>query len=355
MTRKVAFIDRDGTLIEEPDDFQVDRLDKVRLVPDVIRALQRISDSGYSLVMISNQDGLGTESFPTADFQPSHDFVVSLFDSQGIRFDEIFVCPHLDSDQCECRKPRTGLVTRYLAQSPIDAATSVVIGDRDTDLEFAERLSIRGLKIGPKLGWTQIADDLCRGERTASVSRKSNETAIAITVDLDGNTDNSVFSTGIGFFDHMLEQIARHADIELSVTCEGDLHIDDHHTVEDTAICIGQALKLALGERRGIERFGFVLPMDETEAHVSLDLCGRTHLEFEGNFPRDSVGGMTTEMVPHFFRSLANSLGATLHLRVDGDNSHHMVEACFKAFGRTLRQAIRISGSDIPSSKGVLD
>ena len=355
MTRKVAFIDRDGTLIEEPEDFQVDRLDKVRLLPDVISALQRIRDTGYSLVMISNQDGLGTDSFPLEDFQPSHDFVINLFASQGITFDEIFVCPHFDSDQCDCRKPRTGLVTRYLAQSPIDAKTSVVIGDRETDLEFAERLAIRGLQIGESMGWNQIADILCQGERTGAVSRQTNETQIDVDVDLDGNTQRSKFDTGIGFFDHMLEQISRHADIQLLVTCSGDLHIDDHHTVEDTAICLGQALKDALGERRGIERFGFVLPMDETEAQVSLDLCGRAHLEFSGTFPRDSVGEMATEMVPHFFRSLANSLGATVHIRVDGENTHHMVEACFKAFGRSLRQAIRASGSDIPSSKGVLD
>lgn len=355
MANKIAFVDRDGTLIVEPADYQVDRLDKIELMPGVIAAMHQMQAAGFRWVMVTNQDGLGTESFPENEFTECQDFVVRLFASQGITFDEVLVCPHFPDAGCDCRKPRTGLLTRYLAQSPIDSETSVVIGDRETDIELAENLGIRGFLINESNDWRRIADQLCHQQRTATVRRDTNETQIAASINLDANTADSSIQTGTGFFDHMLEQIARHADIQLNVDCQGDLHIDEHHTVEDTALCIGQALKQALGDRKGIERFGFVLPMDETEAKVSLDLCGRAFIQFDGEFPRETVGGLATEMVPHFFRSLSDALGATLHIEVHGENTHHMVESCFKAFGRTLGQAVKQTGDQIPSSKGVLD
>ncbi len=355
MAMKVLFVDRDGTLIEEPEDFQVDALDKIRLVPGVIPALRDIIASGYSLVMISNQDGLGTPAFPERDFEAVHNFVTHLFATQGIEFDEVFICPHLPEDLCECRKPRTGLLTRYLAATPLDVKRSAVIGDRDTDMELAANLGMRGILINGERGltWTEIADALCRSERTADVVRKTRETDIRVAVNLDVDRGTRV-STGIGFFDHMLEQIAKHGGFRLEIETRGDLEVDEHHTVEDTAICLGAALREALGDKRGIGRYGFTVPMDESESRSSLDLSGRGAFVFRGTFPRDQVGGLSTEMVEHFFRSLAESLGAALHLEVTGENTHHMVESCFKCVGRSLRQAVRREGTDLPSTKGTL-
>ena len=354
MKRKILFVDRDGTLIEEPDDFQVDAVDKVRLLPGVIPALREILANGYALVMVSNQDGLGTDSFPTADFQPAHDLTLHLFESQGVEFEEVFICPHLPDDRCECRKPRTGLLTRFLAANDIDLQRSAVIGDRDTDIELADNIGVAGIKVGPDgLDWPAIAERLCHSDRRAYVERKTKETAIRVEVNLDVEGDTRV-STGIGFFDHMLEQIAKHGGFRLDLETVGDLDVDEHHTVEDTAICLGNALREALGNKRGIGRYGFTLPMDESEARTSLDLSGRGVFVFKGVFPRDNVGGLSTEMVEHFFRSLAESLGAALHLEVSGENAHHMVEGCFKSVGRSLRQAIRAEGSELPSTKGVL-
>ena len=354
MRRKILFVDRDGTLIEEPEDNQVDALDKVRLLPGVIPALREIMAHGYELVMVSNQDGLGTSAFPQSDFQPAHDLVMHLFESQGIRFEQVFICPHLPEDRCDCRKPRTGLLTRFLASTDLDVARSAVIGDRYTDIELADNIGVTGFLIEPDgLDWAALAERLCHAERTARVERKTQETAISIAVNLDIEGGTRV-STGIGFFDHMLEQIAKHGGFRLELDTVGDLEVDEHHTVEDTAICLGHALREALGSKRGIGRYGFTLPMDESEARTSLDLSGRGVFVFNGQFPRDSVGGLSTEMVEHFFRSLAESLGAALHITVSGENAHHMVEGCFKSVGRALRQAIRADGSELPSTKGVL-
>ncbi|MFQ5546891.1 MAG: bifunctional histidinol-phosphatase/imidazoleglycerol-phosphate dehydratase HisB [Woeseia sp.] len=355
MADKVLFIDRDGTLIEEPVNHQVDSLDKVRLVPGVVPALNQLADSGYRLVMVTNQDGLGTDSFPERNFRECQDFVLSLFESQGIVFDEIFVCPHLPEDACECRKPRTGLLTRYLARTDIDTEKSAVIGDRDTDLQMADALGLRGFLIsdGADQDWATISRTLNGGIRQASLERNTRETAIHSAVNLD---DESLISidTGIGFYDHMLEQIARHGGFSLRMRCSGDLNIDEHHTVEDTAICLGTVIRRALGDKRGIGRYGFVLPMDESECRVSLDLSGRAYFAFEGDFSRERVGGLPTELVKHFFRSFADSVGAGLHIAVSGENAHHMVEACFKSVGRALRQAIRHEGTELPSTKGTL-
>ncbi len=357
MSTTVLFIDRDGTLIEEPEDFQVDAVEKIRLVPNVIPALLELARHGYRFVVVSNQDGLGTESFPQEQFDACHEHTLQLFASQGITFDEIFVCPHLPEDNCECRKPRTGLLTRYLAATDIDLSQSAVIGDRPTDMELAEQMGVRGLLINcddsAARDWRGIVELLCHSERVARVERNTNETRISVAVNLD-SAENIKIQTGIGFYDHMLEQIAKHGGFGLKIRCDGDLEIDEHHTVEDTAICLGGALRQALGNKFGIGRYGFVLPMDESEAKVTLDLSGRAAFQFSGEFPRDRVGELSTEMVEHFFRSLAESLGAALHIEVSGENTHHMIEACFKSAGRVLRQAIARNGTELPSTKGSL-
>lgn len=358
MSSKVLFVDRDGTLIEEPEDFQVDALEKVRLVPGVIASLLELARHGFRFVMVSNQDGLGTDAFPEPQFETCHAHVMNLFASQGIEFDDVFICPHLADAGCECRKPRTGLLTRYLAATDIDLPNSAVIGDRATDIELAERIGLRGLLVNTAdpaaLSWPEIVTLLCYSDRVGRVLRKTNETDILTSVNLDSGGDIRV-STGIGFYDHMLEQIAKHGGFSLTLQCAGDLQIDEHHTVEDTAICLGGALRKALGNKLGIGRYGFLLPMDESEAQVALDLSGRAAFEFSADFPRDTVGEMSTEMVEHFFRSLAESLGAALHVQVRGENTHHMVEACFKSVGRALRQAFAQSGTELPSTKGTLN
>lgn len=354
--QKILFLDRDGTLIEEPQDNQVDALHKIRLVPGVISALQHLRDLGYRFVIVSNQDGLGTASFPQENFELCQEHTLALFASQGIRFDEVFICPHQAADGCDCRKPKTGLLTQFLASQELDTASCAVIGDRSTDIELADALGFRGFQLGsgePPLCWDDICNALTPGARTGEESRTTRETSVQVAVNLDAAEPLSV-NTGIGFYDHMLEQIARHGGFSLKVHCEGDLLVDEHHTIEDTALCIGKALSKALGDKRGIARYGFQLPMDESEARVSLDLSGRPFFAFDGTFPRDQVGQMPTELVPHFFHSLADSLGAALHLSVTGSNTHHMIEACFKAVGRALRQAICVQGIELPSTKGVL-
>lgn len=355
MGDRILFIDRDGTLIEEPDDFQVDALEKVRLIPDVIPCLLELARHGYRFVVVSNQDGLGTESFPERDFQVCQDHMVRLFESQGVHFDQQFFCPHLPDQGCECRKPRAGLLTRFLAETDVSLEHSAVIGDRHTDLQLAERIGVKGFLLGGEngLAWKDVVSALCYSDRRASIERNTNETRIHASVNLDTAAPIRI-STGIGFYDHMLEQIAKHGGFSLDLACTGDLEIDDHHTIEDTAICLGAALKEALGNKIGIGRYGFVVPMDESEAGVSIDLSGRGRIVFNAEFPREQVGEMSTEMVEHFFRSLADSLGAAVHVTVTGENTHHMVEACFKAAGRALRSAIRREGTDLPTTKGVL-
>jgi imidazoleglycerol-phosphate dehydratase/histidinol-phosphatase len=354
---RILFIDRDGTIIEEPPDEQVDSLQKLRLLPGVIPALLELQRAGYRLVLVSNQDGLGTSSFPEPSFREPQDFLRSLLASQGIEFDAEFFCPHFPADGCECRKPQTGLLTGYLAARTLDPKHSYVIGDRDTDMQLAANLGIEGLRVlangADGATWPAIVERLCRVDRTASVRRQTKETEIEVTVNLDRSAPIAI-ATGIGFFDHMLEQIAKHGEFSLEINCSGDLQVDEHHTVEDCALALGQALREALGDKRGIGRYGFVLPMDEALAQVAIDLSGRSYSVFTGHFGREAVGGLPTELVPHFFRSLADSLGAAIHVEVKGENTHHMIEACFKGVGRALRRAVRVRGTELPSSKGVL-
>ena len=352
---KVVFLDRDGTLVEEPPDEQVDRLEKIRFFPGVFAALAKLQAAGYRLAMVTNQDGLGTDSFPLSDFERTQQFIVDSFASQGIVFDEIFVCPHRKNDGCDCRKPKTSLVDRWVAERKIDLAASAMVGDRDTDLQFGRNLGVQAFKLSltgtPAETWPAIVASIVA--RRALIERVTRETAIKVSVDLDAEGPVHA-QTGIGFFDHMLEQIAKHGGFALRLECQGDLQVDEHHTVEDCALALGEALRKALGDKRGIGRYGFLLPMDEARAQVAIDLSGRSYTVFEGKFSRDQVGGLPTELVPHFFRSLADSLGAAIHVSVTGDNTHHQVESCFKAVGRALRVASRREGEELPSTKGVL-
>jgi imidazoleglycerol-phosphate dehydratase/histidinol-phosphatase len=308
--------------------------------------------------MVTNQDGLGTESFPAEAFDKPHSLLLQILGSQGIHFDAVLICPHRPADACLCRKPGTALVEAHARQQPFEPARSFVIGDRDTDFELARNLGLEALRICPDRGddfsWAAVVACLtAQGARRARVSRNTRETRIEVSVDLDHEGTASI-TTGLGFFDHMLEQIARHGGFELQLHCTGDLAVDEHHTVEDCALALGQALREALGDKRGIGRYGFVLPMDEAQAQVAIDLSGRPYARFEGRFGRERIGELPTELVPHFFRSLGESLGAAIHVKVEGENTHHMVEACFKAVGRALRQALRKEGTELPSSKGVL-
>ncbi len=353
--QKILFIDRDGTLIEEPADKQIDQMEKLAFLPGVIPALLNLKKAGFSFVMISNQDGLGTESFPTKDFTGPHELMLKIFKSQGITFDSIRICPHKPLDGCECRKPKIGLLMDYLVEQKMDRDACYVIGDRETDMELAKNLGIKALKIDQKnsVAWERLCSTILLQARMANITRKTKETEILVNVNLDKKDDIDI-KTGIGFFDHMLEQLAKHGGFSLHLSVKGDLEIDEHHTVEDTAIALGEAIKKALGDKMGIGRYGFLLPMDESLAHVSLDLSGRSYFVFSGDFKRETVGELSTELVPHFFRSFADGLKATINIEVKGENAHHMIEASFKGLGRALRQAIEKTDESLPSTKGVL-
>ncbi|HBS61433.1 MAG TPA: bifunctional histidinol-phosphatase/imidazoleglycerol-phosphate dehydratase [Stenotrophomonas sp.] len=354
----ILFVDRDGTLIEEPADFQIDAYEKLRFVRDVIPAMLKLRDAGYQFVIVSNQDGLGSEDYPQASFDGPNDLMLQIFASQGIVFRDVLIDGTWPHDNAPTRKPGIGLMLPYLQDRSIDWARSAMVGDRPTDIQFAQNMNIRGFQLrtaqfGGEWDWNGIAHELADAPRRATVQRTTRETRIRVEVDLDRVAEPQIH-TGLPFFDHMLEQIGKHGGFALIVHAEGDLHIDEHHTIEDTGLALGQALREALGDKRGIGRYGFTLPMDETLASAALDFSGRPYFVFEGDFKRERVGDMPTELVPHFFRSLCDAAGLNLNLRVQGDNDHHKVEACFKVLARALRQALPRQGSAMPSTKGAL-
>lgn len=351
--RKVIFIDRDGTLLREPADEQIDALEKVAFVPGAISGMKALTGLGYELVMASNQDGLGTSAFPEETFWPSQNFLLDTLKGEGVVFDDILIDRHFPADNSPCRKPGTGMFGKYLDGS-YDLGASWVIGDRESDLQLAANLGCKGLQVGP-LSWAQIVETIRSSERCAVVSRKTRETDISVRVDLDGK-GTSAIDTGLKFLDHMLQQLVTHGGIALELTCRGDLEVDEHHTMEDVAIALGEAIRQALGDKRGIGRYGFALPMDESRAIVLLDLGGRSELVWDVAFTREYVGDVPTEMFKHFFKSLSSSLQANIYVEAHGENNHHLAEGIYKAFARTLKQAAarNVFSYDLPSSKGLL-
>jgi len=353
--KRYLFIDRDGTLIREPADQQVDAFHKLVLLPRVVPILLELKNLGYRFIMVSNQDGLGTSEFPQEAFSGPHNLLVKILESQGIHFEKILICPHLPKDCCSCRKPKIGLVENFFREEKIDYEHSYVIGDRASDIKFAETLGIKGIQISDQEeAWDHVFDKIVH-KRLARNRRQTKETCVDIYLNLDRQALPKI-STQLGFFDHMLEQLAYHGGFELCIDAQGDLHIDAHHTIEDVALTLGQTIKQAIGTGYSMERYSFLLPMDESLARIALDIGGRFHFEFEAAFTLEKVGDMSCEMVPHFFRSLAQELSATLHMSVQGKNHHHMIEALFKGFGRTLREAIKTDPHTrrIPSTKGLL-
>lgn len=350
---KILFIDRDGTLIDEPDDKKIDSLEKLKLEPFVIPALLKLKEAGFIFVMVSNQDGLGTSSFTIQQFEIPHHKLMEILESQGIIFSDVRICFHFEHDNCECRKPKIGLVLDYLRDRTFDPSNSYVIGDRETDMELAANMGIKGFLYGKGVSWLDIANDVVNKPRIASVKRVTNETQIDVTVSLEDNNSINV-NTGIGFFDHMLEQLAKHGGFGLNLSVVGDLRVDEHHEVEDVALALGEALNEALGDKLGISRYGFSLPMDEALASVAIDLGGRPYLVFKGKFKREKVGDLPTELIVHFFRSLSYGMKASLHIQIEGENEHHMIESIFKCVGRALRIAFKEEGNELPTTKGVL-
>ncbi len=351
--KKAIFIDRDGTLLAEPADEQIDALDKVAFVPGAIGGMKALSGLGYELVMASNQDGLGTPAFPEETFWPAQNLLLKTLEGEGVVFDDILIDPSMPEDNSPNRKPGTGMFGKYLDGS-YDLAASWVIGDRETDRRLAENLGAQALLVGER-SWAEIAETIRSSARSATVARKTAETDIYVRVDLDGKGPSGV-DTGLKFFDHMLSQLIHHGGIALEIRCKGDLEVDEHHTIEDVGIALGDALRQALGDKRGIGRYGFALPMDESRAIVLLDFGGRSELVWDVTFTREYVGDVPTEMFRHFFKSLSDAMRANLYVQARGENNHHLAEACFKAFARSLRQAVRrdVFSCDLPSSKGLL-
>ena len=379
MPKRVLFIDRDGTLVLEPENYQLDSLTKLEFYPKVFQFLSKIvKELDFELAMVTNQDGLGTESFPEETFWPTQNFILKAFENEGVTFNEIFIDKSFPEDNAPTRKPRTGMLTKYLNNSEYDLENSFVIGDRITDVELAKNLGSKAIfiKNEENLGgneiattledlqnvivlqttdWQQIYEFLKLEQRTASISRKTYETDIAITLNLDG-TGKSNINTGISFFDHMLDQIARHGQMDLDIQVKGDLEVDKHHTIEDTAIALGEVFAKALGNKLGIERYGFCLPMDDCLAQVAIDFGGRNWLVWEAEFKREMIGQMPTEMFFHFFKSFTDGAKANLNIKAEGTNEHHKIEAIFKAFAKAIKVAVKRDTEKmiLPSTKGML-
>ena len=355
--KRLLFIDRDGTLIKEPADEQIDSFEKLEFVEGVFRNLSFIRKNlDFEFVMVSNQDGLGTDSFPEDTFWPVHNFILQTLKGEGIEFDNILIDRHFPEDNHPCRKPGTGMLTEYIDNPEYDLANSYVIGDRETDAQLAENLGCKALILGKDdITWEKIAEILFAGERTAEITRTTHETDITVRINLDG-TGKCDIQTGLGFFDHMLEQIGRHGMMDLYVRCNGDLHVDEHHSIEDTGIVLGECLLKALGDKRGIERYGYTLPMDDCLCQVALDFGGRPWLVWDAEFHREKVGEMPTEMFLHFFKSVSDAAKMNLNIKAEGDNEHHKIEGIFKAFARSIRMAVKrdIYHYQLPSTKGAL-
>lgn len=355
--QKILFIDRDGTLIEEPEDEQIDDFGKLKFVKGMIRNLAFIREKlDFRFVMVSNQDGLGTDSFPEDTFWPVHDFILQTLEGEGITFDDQKIDPHFPEDNHPNRKPGTGMLTEYINNPKYDLAGSYVIGDRESDAQLAENLGCKALILGREgMDWAKIAELLFAGERTAQVRRTTKETDIDIRLNLDG-TGKYDIQTGLGFFDHMLEQIGKHGMMDLYIHTDGDLHVDEHHTIEDTAIALGECILAALGDKRGIERYGYCLPMDDCLCQVALDFGGRPWLVWDAEFRRERIGEMPTEMFLHFFKSLSDAARMNLNIKAEGQNEHHKIEGIFKALARALKMAVKrdIYKFELPSTKGML-
>ena len=355
--KRLLFIDRDGTLIKEPADEQIDSFEKLEFVEGVFRNLGFIRKNlDFEFVMVSNQDGLGTDSFPEDTFWPVHNFILQTLKGEGIEFDNILIDRHFPEDNHPCRKPGTGMLTEYIDNPEYDLANSYVIGDRETDAQLAENLGCKALILGKDdITWEKIAEILFAGERTAEITRTTHETDITVRINLDG-TGKCDIQTGLGFFDHMLEQIGHHGMMDLYVRCNGDLHVDEHHSIEDTGIVLGECLLKALGDKRGIERYGYTLPMDDCLCQVALDFGGRPWLVWDAEFHREKVGEMPTEMFLHFFKSVSDAAKMNLNIKAEGDNEHHKIEGIFKAFARSIRMAVKrdIYHYQLPSTKGAL-
>ena len=354
---KILFIDRDGTLIEEPADEQIDSFEKLKFVKGVFRNLAFVREKlDFKFVMVSNQDGLGTDAFPEDTFWPVHNFILQTLEGEGITFDDILIDPHFPEDNAPTRKPNTGPVEKYINDPAYDIANSYVIGDRETDRTFARNIGCKSLILSDEgMSWNKIAELLFAGERTAEVKRTTKETDIHIRVNLDG-TGQCDISTGLGFFDHMLEQIGKHGMMDLMIHTKGDLEVDEHHTIEDTAIALGECILTALGDKRGIERYGYALPMDDCLCSVCLDFGGRPWLVWNAAFKREKIGEMPTEMFLHFFKSLSDAAKMNLNIKAEGENEHHKIEGIFKALARALKMAVRrdIYHYELPSTKGLL-
>ncbi len=357
---KAIFVDRDGTLIIEPpieENEQVDSLEKLQFVPGAISGMKSIINLGYDIVMASNQDGLGTDSFPEETFWPAHNKMIQTLEGEGVKFDDYLIDRTFPSDNAPTRKPGIGMFGKYL-NGDYDLSSSFVIGDRDTDRQLADNLGATFLKIDsdkPAESWERAVEQIRLSTRRASVIRKSSETDIKVVIDLDGKGENHVDS-GLKFLDHMLTQLIHHGGISLVAQCKGDLEVDEHHSMEDLGIAIGEALKNALGDKRGIARYGFALPMDESRALVLLDFGGRSELVWDVEFTREYVGDVPTEMFKHFFKSLSASAQCNIYVQAKGENNHHIAEAVFKAFARSIKQAVKRETFDysLPSSKGIL-
>ncbi len=361
--KKVLFIDRDGTLILEPEDEQIDSLEKLEFYPRVFQYLSRIAgELEYELVMVSNQDGLGTDSFPEETFWPVQNKIIKAFENEGIEFNEILIDRSFPHENRPTRKPGTAMLTHYL-KGGYDLANSFVIGDRDTDVRLALNMNCKSIQLADRChsqatlcttDWGEIYRFLKNQPRMGAVLRNTSETQIFIKLNLDG-TGRSSISSGLGFFDHMLEQIARHGNIDLTVVAKGDLHIDEHHTIEDTGIALGEAFAQALGKKKGIERYGFVLPMDDALAQAAIDFGGRPWLVWEIDFKREKIGDVPSEMFFHFFKSFCDNARCNLNIKAEGDNEHHKIEAIFKAFAKAVKMAVkRGESAGIPSTKGVI-